>query len=652
MQRQQSAVRSRAMKHISEYQDKIKDLEAEVEKWKKRSRGLQDQYRAAQYLSDETTSELEALRSGGFKKGPHGFEGLTLIIAYYNIPKHIERTLMSCAPAYQNAPKDKIEVIIADNGSTEPLPDDLQERFPFVSKILRTEGKPSPVFALNDAIENARFDMIGIMIDGAHMLSPGIFRNTRDISQLYARPVINVPQYYLGNVSQNLNPKMDAWKRETWWLDRINWPEKGYALFNYALFPGENVTKSRRDSIESNCLIARREVFEDCGAFDPRFDEPGAGFANLEMFTRLTNHKDNTYVMFPGEGTFHQDHDGTTTRKSPEERDIMVANYRAKYEEISGISTLPNIKSPMMYGVQRRSCDIIPTISKQYGQVKNKILTQLSNIYVHRARNGIDNNFHPKLVRGDLVDEREARPPLHPRGIGQSVAEKYRIDEGDLRYLNFLRRLHEVREPELYFEIGVDQGYSMAQAKCPAVGVDPAFSISTPIPQRVKLFKEKSDDFFNNKKRAQRLFKNGIDLAFIDGMHLAEFVVRDFINVEKYCKPGSVIMFDDVLPEQMEMADRPRRFNAWTGDVYKIAPILRKYRPDLEVGVFHTFIGPYRKGLAVVKNPDPNNTALEDNYEEIERDIFGDGYKIESIEHLDEMMQIAPHGEFEKFIAV
>ena len=36
------------------------------------------------------------------------------------------------------------------------------------------------------------------------------------------------------------------------------------------------------------------------------------------------------------------------------------------------------------------------------------------------------------------------------------------------------------------------------------------------------------------------------------------------------------IVLDDVLPEQMEMVERTRRFNAWCGDVYKIVPILRK----------------------------------------------------------------------------
>ncbi|NNE56513.1 MAG: glycosyltransferase [Hellea sp.] len=630
----------------------IDGLESEIEGLKDSLKAEREKYHKSQIMLDEANALILNEKTQGFAKGPHQFDGLTIIIAYYNIPKHIERTLQSCAPAYQNAAKDKIEVIIADNGSTEPLPDDLQQRFPFISKILRTEGKPSPVFALNAAIAHAKFSTIALIIDGAHILSPGVFKNTREVCQLYHRPVINVPQYYLGKVSQNLNPITDAWKRETWWLNRLEWPQKGYNLFKYALFPSENIQRVLHGAIETNCLITTKEVLEDCGAFDERFDEPGAGYANLEIFSRLTNHADNTYVILPGEGTFHQDHDGTTTRKSPEERDQLVEKFRQRYTEVTGLETLLNLKSPQVYGTLRKSCEKIPTISHEYGQVKQGLLTKLANIYVARARAGIENNFHPKLVAGGLTDEREARPPLKPIGQLPEVAKQFGVEPEAMNYLNFLRRLHEVRQPEIYFEIGVDKGFSMALAKCRCVGVDPAFAVTTPLPPRTRLFKEKSDNFFKQKKRAQRLMGDGIDLAFIDGMHLAEYVVRDFINVEKYCKPGSVIMFDDVLPEQMEMAERDRRFNAWTGDVYKIVPILRKYRPDLEVGVFHTFIGQYRKGLAVVKNPDPNSTVLEENYKDIERGIFEEDYAIDSIEHLDTMMQISSYSEFEKFIAI
>jgi len=111
------------MKNSSEYQDKINQLQIELEANQQRVRILQERYKASQTLYDDVTQKLEDLRSSGFEKGPYKFDGLTLIIAYYNIPKHIERTLMSCAPAYQKASENQIEVIIADNGSfTRTLP--------------------------------------------------------------------------------------------------------------------------------------------------------------------------------------------------------------------------------------------------------------------------------------------------------------------------------------------------------------------------------------------------------------------------------------------------------------------------------------------------------------------------------------------------
>jgi len=630
---------------------KIAALQAEIEALSTSLRSEREKYKIAQRMLDEATGQLENKSYGDAPKGPYKFGGLSIIIAYYNIPKQIERTLISCSENYQNAPGNEIEVIIADNGSTEPLPEGLKKRFPVISKILRTDGQPSPVFALNAAIKHAKYDTIAMMIDGAHILSPGVFKNTKEVCQLNAQPVINVPQYYLGSISQNLNPKRNAWDRETWRLEKMDWPKKGYSLFNYALFPSENIQRTHHGAIETNCLIAKKSTWEKLGGFDERFDEPGAGYANLEIFSRFINAMDTNYVVFPGEGSFHQDHSGTTTNKSPAERDEIVKKFRERYTEVTGLESLINLKSPSYYGLWRRSAIKIPTISKDYGLIKNKILVQLANIYVGRAEAGIQNDFHPKLVAGGLTDEREARPPLKPVGQLDRIAESYGVEPTEMNYLKFLRRLHEVRKPELYFEIGVDKGISMALSNCRSIGVDPAFAITTPWPPRTRLYKEKSDGFFKQKKRTDRLLKDGIDLAFIDGMHLAEFVVRDFINVEKYCKPGGVIMFDDVLPEQMEMAERDRRFNAWTGDVYKIAPILRQYRPDLEVGVFYTFIGPYRKGLAVVKNLDPKNTVLEKNYKQIEKDIFGDAYAINSIEHLDEMMQISSYKDFETFIA-
>ena len=58
-------------------------------------------------------------------------------------------------------------------------------------------------------------------------------------------------------------------------------------------------------------------------------------------------------------------------------------------------------------------------------------------------------------------------------------------------------------------------------------------------------------------------------MAFIDGMHLSEFALRDFIGVERLSRWTGVAIFDDMLPG-VEEAGRDRRTRAWTGDVYKV----------------------------------------------------------------------------------
>ena len=621
----------------------------QIENLRSEAHRLRQRDREYQRLLDKVTSEVpRPVKTDG---GQNRFDGLSFIIAYYNIPRQIERTIISCSPEYQNAPSSQMEVIIVDNGSQERPPEDLQDKYPHVTKILRTEDKPSPVSALNAAIREAKFSNIALMIDGAHMLSPGIFENARDICYIYDLPVINVPQYLLGFVAQNLASRdVDPFRRESNRLKHLNWPEDGYRLFEYSVYPGENYQRSYFGAIESNCLITTKEVLETCGGFDERFDEPGAGFANLELFSRLIHRTENTYVILPGEGSFHQDHGGTTTGNTPDERERLVEEYKKRYFEITGSEIIFNVRSPILHGLVRRTTQMVPMISRDYGRAKVQILKQLADVYVARTNAGIKNAPPPKLAFTDISDEQVAHIPLKPLGLLDREKRFSDIPQKNFDYLNLLRKIHQKRKPELYLEIGVGIGSSMSLANCRSVGVDPAFHISKNIPATASLFRTTSCEFFADTELCNQLFQTGIDLAFIDGMHLAEYVVRDFLNVEKLMKRDGLIVIDDVLPEQMVMAERNRKFNAWSGDVYKLLLVLKKYRPDLQINVFEAFIGAYRKGLGIVSNLDPESNILAANYDQIEQEIIGDSYAISSIEHLEELLQLTPYTLFESVI--
>ena len=170
-----------------------------------------------------------------------------------------------------------------------------------------------------------------------------------------------------------------------------------------------------------------------------------------------------------------------------------------------------------------------------------------------------------------------------------------------MNYLDALRLVHDVLEPRNYVEIGCRLGHSLSLARCPSIAIDPDFEIVTQIEAPVRLFKETSDDFFAAHD-LRALLGAPLDLAFVDGMHLAEFALRDVLHLEQMAGPGSVILLDDVLPERIEWTTRERTTSAWTGDVFKVIPILREQRPDLAIEVFDVDM----KGLAVISQVDPS----------------------------------------------
>jgi predicted O-methyltransferase YrrM len=141
----------------------------------------------------------------------------------------------------------------------------------------------------------------------------------------------------------------------------------------------------------------------------------------------------------------------------------------------------------------------------------------------------------------------------------------------------FLAMLHEKLQPRGYLEIGVHTGDSLRLAKCLAIGIDPAPHLVGHFPGTTQVSRTTSDNYFSAGAPALE----HIDLAFIDGMHLFEFALRDFLNIEQYANPRTVVVFDDVLPRNQHEASRTQCPGDWTGDVWKVPSLLSAYRRDL-----------------------------------------------------------------------
>ena len=181
-------------------------------------------------------------------------------------------------------------------------------------------------------------------------------------------------------------------------------------------------------------------------------------------------------------------------------------------------------------------------------------------------------------------------------------------------YLDFFEQLHGLLDPHAYLEIGVREGASLALAPHRAVGIDPAYSVTAELDGDVALVRTTSDEFFARPDPLASTRGRRIDLAFIDGLHLFEFALRDFIHVERLSAPHSVVIFDDVLPRSVEEAARVRQGpGAWTGDVFRVLQVLERYRPDLTTVAVDT----RPTGLLMVLGLDPQSTVLADRYAEI-----------------------------------
>jgi hypothetical protein len=194
------------------------------------------------------------------------------------------------------------------------------------------------------------------------------------------------------------------------------------------------------------------------------------------------------------------------------------------------------------------------------------------------------------------------------------------IVHSGIDYKSFMLNLISYFEAERYFEIGTQNGVSLSMMPCDSIAVDPSFKIDRPImggKQVCMLFQMTSDRFFA-KNNPRELLRGPVDVAFLDGMHRFEYLLRDFSNIERHCKKNSLICLHDCLPPTLEMTVREDRGSSlstkyrgyWTGDVWKVVPILKKARPDLKI----VFVDCPPTGLVICTNLDPSNEVVKSNY--------------------------------------
>jgi hypothetical protein len=188
-------------------------------------------------------------------------------------------------------------------------------------------------------------------------------------------------------------------------------------------------------------------------------------------------------------------------------------------------------------------------------------------------------------------------------------------------YHHVLRHMHEFLKPRSYVEIGVDTGGSIVLAQRPtvAVGIDPNPRLATAPTTTTKIMPLPSDEYFTTRDLRADMECDSVDFSFIDGLHIFEQTLRDFINVERHSTKRTVVTIHDCLPIDRLTAERERKTSFWTGDIWKVSLCLRELRPDLDVRIIPTS----PTGLCVVRGLDPTSTLLSGRLEQIYSEYVG-----------------------------
>jgi len=238
--------------------------------------------------------------------------------------------------------------------------------------------------------------------------------------------------------------------------------------------------------------------------------------------------------------------------------------------------------------------------------------------------------------------------------MSEVLSQSKRIpnDHNGIIYFDFLPALAAKRDVMRYLEIGVFEGHLLSRIPTEtAVGVDPNFQLKYDVTQtkkRVHLHRIGSDAFFADAS-AVLTIGGAPDLAFLDGLHVFEYLLRDFYNTESICNKRSLIAIHDCLPLSAGMAHRDsvesskltagtKFAGAWAGDVWKLIPILHKYRPELKI----VCVDAPPTGVVFVTGLDPSSTILRDRYLEIVREFHAIENGNENIAALYESIEIVP----------
>ena len=141
---------------------------------------------------------------------------LSVILVAYDMAREIPRTLESLSRSYQEGAENlEYEVLLLDNGSPEPLYEASWSHLDVPVKLIRIDdASTSPASAINRGLQLAHGELVCLMIDGAHMLTPGVFRMALSAYQAFDNAVVVHPLLLSRGGASRQRSVLDGYNQE------------------------------------------------------------------------------------------------------------------------------------------------------------------------------------------------------------------------------------------------------------------------------------------------------------------------------------------------------------------------------------------------------------------------------------------------------
>jgi glycosyltransferase involved in cell wall biosynthesis len=256
---------------------------------------------------------------------------MSVVVVSYNMKREIPRTIQSLSTAYQRKiARNEYELLLVDNGSDTPWAAHDFDGIDTNLEIMNVpEANPSPARAVNLGLRSARAPLVGVLVDGARLVTPGLLDACRRASLLYPRAVIATVGFHLGFEHQSQSVKKGYTRAvEDRLLSSISWHRDGYRLFDISVLNHACAGGWFHPMSECNALFMPAAMWTELGGYDEAFRCPGGGLVNLDTYERALALPGAQSVVVLGEGNFHQVHGGVSSNSTVDRWPEFHEEYR------------------------------------------------------------------------------------------------------------------------------------------------------------------------------------------------------------------------------------------------------------------------------------------------------------------------------------